>query len=94
MIAGVMHPEIIGAECLWLGTTRRSHGNGAPGRSVGSGDRAWVSNLWTCAITSVGSTRRRPEDSSLRIERSVGRGWVLASSAAVRRMDCSATRGF
>ena len=42
MTAGVMHPEIIGTECLWLGATRRSHGDGAPGGSVGSGDRAIV----------------------------------------------------
>ncbi len=94
MTAGVMHPEIFGAVCLWLGGTRRCHENGAPCGSVGPGDRAWVSSFWTCAITSAGSTRRRPEESSLRIERSVRRGWVFSFSAAVRRMDCSATLVF
>ena len=43
---------------------------------------------------SAGSTRRRPEASSLRIQRSVRRGWVFCSSAAVRRMDCKAIFGF
>ena len=47
-----------------------------------------------CAIISAGCTKRRPEASSLKIERSVGRGWVFSSSDAVRRMDCEATFGF
>jgi len=81
MMAGVMQPKIIGTVCLWLGGARRCHGNGAPCGSVG------------CAITSAGSTKRRSEASSLRIERSVGKGWVFSYSAAVRRMDCKATFG-
>jgi len=90
----VMHPEIIGTVFLWLAGTRRCHGNGAPRGSVGSGDMVLVSSFLTCAITSAGSTKRRLEASSLRIERSVGRGWVFSSSAAVRRIHFKATFGF
>ena len=94
MMAGVMQPEIIEAVCLWLGGSRRDHMNGAPCGSVGSGDMVWVSSFCTCAITSAGSTTRRSEASSLRMERSVGRGWVFFASAAVRRIDCRAIFGF
>ncbi len=45
MMTEVMQPEISGTVCLWLGGTRRCHGNGAPCGSVGSGDRAWVSSF-------------------------------------------------
>ena len=91
MMAKGMQPVIIGTVCLWLGGTRRCHGNGAPCGGVGSGDMAWVSSFWTCAISFAGSARRRPEALSLRIERYVKRGWVFSSSAAVCRMDCKAT---
>ncbi len=74
MIAGVMHPDIIGMVCLWLGKTLESHGNGVLGGSVGSSERAWVSSFFTCAMTSFGSTKRRPVVSSLIIERLVDRG--------------------
>jgi len=94
MVAGVMQPEIIGNVCLWLGETRRCHGNLAPCGIVGLSDMAWVSSFCTCAITSAGSTKRLPVASSLRMKRIVGRGWELSSSAAVRRMDCKATFGF
>ncbi len=89
-----MQPEIIGTVCLWLGGTQRCHGNGAPYGSVGSGDWAWVSSFWTYAITSAGSTTKRPDASFLIIEKFVGRGWVFSSSTAVRRMDCKATFDF
>jgi hypothetical protein len=60
---------------------------GVWGRATGHGSQVFC----TCAITSAWSTRRRPESSSLRIERSIGRGWVFSSSAAVRRMDYKGT---
>jgi len=94
MIAGVMQPEIMGSVCLRMRGTQRCHGNGAPCESVGSGDMTWVSSLRACAITSAESTRRRPEASSLRIERFVGRGWVFFPATAVRRIDCRAIFGF
>ncbi len=69
---------------------RRSGGGG----SVGSGERAWASSLCILAMTSLGSGMRRPVVSSRMIERSVGRGWEMSASAAVRRIDCRATLVF
>jgi hypothetical protein len=60
-IDGVMHPEIIGIVYCRLGVMWESHGNGALGGSMGSGERALVSSFCTCLMTSFGSMMRRPE---------------------------------
>jgi hypothetical protein len=69
-----MHPEIIGVVCRWLGVMRKSHGQGAPVGSVGSGERAVVSSCCTCLITTYGSAMRQPEVASRMIDRFVGSG--------------------
>ena len=40
-IAGVMHLKIIGTVCRRLGVMWESHGNGAPGGSVGQAREPW-----------------------------------------------------
>jgi hypothetical protein len=60
MMAGVIHPEIIGVEADGVGWMYPSQGKGAPGRSVGSGDRAIVSIWVILAIAYSGAVMRRP----------------------------------
>jgi len=60
MMAGVIHPEIIGVEADGVGWVCPSQGKGAPGESVGSGDRTTVSIYIILAITSSGAVMRRP----------------------------------
>ena len=64
-------------------------GKRAPEGSVGSGEKATDSSCLSYLIPSAGLVIRRPEDSSLRIERSVGR--MGESFSAV---DLRATLGF
>ena len=77
----------MGVVCSSNKGARASHGNGALGGSVGSGDNALISRYSTCAMTSAESLRTRPVLSALIIERFVGRGWESAFPAGVRRMD-------
>jgi hypothetical protein len=93
-MAGVICPINIGTEKVGVGQTCPSQGNGAPGGSVGSGERAIVSILVSCFTTSDGVVRRSPDLSSRRIERSVGSMRFLVVPAEVWRMDLSATLGF
>ena len=86
-IVGEIRPDIMGVLCTWGDVTRVSHGIGAPGGSVGSGDNAWISIFFTCAMTSTGSMICLPVISSRIPERFVERGWESSSPAAVRRMD-------
>jgi len=71
-MAGVTCPISIGTEEVGVSLTWPSRGNGAPGGSVGSGERAYVSILVRCSITSDGAVRRSQDLSSRRIEKSVG----------------------
>ena len=73
MMAGVMHSEIIGVNDAGVGWTCPSQGKGAPGGSVGSGDRTAVSICVILATTSSGAVMRRPVVSSRITERFVGR---------------------
>jgi len=87
-MAGVICPINIGTdEEVGVGRTLPSHGNGAPGGRVGSGDRAVDSNFSSCAITSAGEVSMRPDVSSRRTERSVGREGLYGVPSEVRRMD-------
>jgi hypothetical protein len=91
---GVIYPINIGTKEVGVGRTWPSHGNGAPGASVGSGDRAFVSSFSSRAITSVGVVSRRPDVSSRRTERSLGRVRLSGVPSEVRRMDLRAALGF
>ena len=88
-----MHRDIIGTVCLRMGETWESHGKGAPGGSVGSGERALVSSFCTWAMTSDGSVMSWPVVSSRTIERFVGRCWGFSPSSPVRNIDFSANLG-
>ena len=94
MKAGVIHLEIIGVEADGVRWTCPSHGKGAPGGSVGSGDMVIFSICVSLAITSSGAVMRRPVVSSRSTERSVGREGASSAPSDVRRMDLSATLGF
>jgi hypothetical protein len=76
MMAIVIHSEIIGVEDAGVGWMCPSQGKGAPGGSVGSGDRAIVSICVILAITSSGVVMRRPVVSSRITDRLVGREGV------------------
>jgi len=93
-MVGVIWSINIVTEEVGVGWTWPSHGNGAPGGSVGSGDRAFVSNFSSCVITSVGVVSRRPDVSSRRTERSVGRVGLSGAPSEMRRMDLRAKLGF
>ncbi len=93
-MVGVIWPINIGTDEVGVGQTWPFHGNGAPGGSVGSGDRAVVYNFSSCAITFVGVVSRRPDVSSRMRERSVRRVRLYGVPAEVRRMDLRATLGF
>jgi len=56
-MAGVICPISIGAEEVGVGRTWPSQENGAPGGSVGSGERATVSVCVSCVNTSNGVAR-------------------------------------
>ena len=84
----------MGTEEVGVGRTWASHGNGAPGGSVGSGERDVVSILSSCVITSDGVVRMRPVVSSRRTERSVGSVSLSGVPSKVQRMDLRATLGF
>jgi hypothetical protein len=90
-MAGVIWPINMGTEEVGVGRTCPSHGNGAPGGSVGSGDKAGVSNFSSCAITSAGVVRMCLDVSSRRTERSVGSVGLSGVPSEVRRMDLRAT---
>ncbi len=94
MIAGVIHPAIIGAEVVGDGQMCLIQGKGAPGRSEGSGERATVSIYASLEINSSGEVMRRSMISSRSSERSVGREEVSVAPFAVRRIDFSDTLGF
>jgi hypothetical protein len=93
-MAGVIWPINVGTEEVGDGRTWPSQGNGAPGGSVGSGDRAVDSNFSSCAITSAGVVSMRPNFSSQRTERSVGRVGLSGAPSEVRRIDLRAALGF
>ena len=93
IIVGVIHPEIIGVDDVGVERTCPSHRKGAPGGSVGSGDRATDSICVVLATTSSGVVMRRPVVSSRMMERSAGRQGVSVTSSDVRRMDLSAMLG-
>jgi len=93
-MAGVIWPISIGAKEVGVGRTLSSHGNGAPGGSVGSGDRAVVSSFFRCDVTSVGVTSIRLDVSSRRTERSVRRVGLSSVPSEVRRIDLRAALGF
>ena len=59
-MTGVIWPINIGTEEVGVGRTWPSHGNGALGGSIGSGDRAVVSNFSSRAITFAGVVRIAP----------------------------------
>ncbi len=94
MMIGVIHPEIIGIEDAGVGRTCPSHGNGAPGGRVGSGEWAAVSNCVILATTLSGAVIRRPVVLSRITKRYVGRLELSVSPSDVRRMDLSAALGF
>ncbi len=93
MMVGVMQPEIIGIDDTSVGRTCPIHGKGTPGGSVGSGDRAAVSNCAILATTLSGAVMRWPVFSSRIMERYVGRILSCFSPSDVRTMDLSATLG-
>jgi len=64
-----------------------SRGKGAPGRSVGSGDRAAVSVCAILATTSSGAVIRRLVVPSLIMERYVGRILVSSVPSEVRSVN-------
>ena len=68
MMVGVMQPEIIGIEDAGVGWMCHNHGTGAPGGSVGSGDKAAVSMCAILATTSAGAVMRWPVISSRMME--------------------------
>jgi hypothetical protein len=94
MMTGVMHPEIIGIEEEGVGRTWPSHGKGASGGSVGSGDKATVYISAILASTSIGAVMRRPAASYRMRERSLERAGESLSPAADRRIDLRATLDF
>ena len=85
---------IIGTEEVGDGLTWPIQGNGAPGGSVGSGERVVVSICVSYVITSDGMVKRRPDASSRRTERSAGSVGLSSVPTEVRRMDLRATLGF
>ena len=94
-MVGVFGPTSIGIEEVGVGRTWASHGNGAPGGSVGSGDRAFVSSFSSCAMTSAGVVSSRPDVSSRRTERSAGRigiSDVSVDSSYIMRLFASINR--
>ena len=94
MMAGVMHPTIIGAESVGAGWMCIIKGKGSPGGSEGSGDRAIVSGCASLVITSSGVVMRRSVVSFRSIARSVGREGLSDAPSAARIMNFSATLGF
>ena len=92
--AGVIHPKIIDVEADGVGWPCPSQGKGAPGMSVGSGDRAAVSICVILAITSSGAVMRRPVNSSRITERLVYSERVSVTPSVVRIIGLSATLGF
>jgi len=90
-MAGVICPIDNGTEEMGVGRTRPRQGNGAPGGSVGSGERAIVSICVRCDSTSDGVVRKMPDLSSRMTERSVGSVEVSVVPPEVLRMDLSAT---
>jgi hypothetical protein len=84
---GEIWPTGIGTEEVGVGRTWPSHGSSAPGGSVGSRDRAFVTSFSSCAITSAGVVSMRLDVSSRRTERSVGRIGLSDVPSEVRRMD-------
>jgi hypothetical protein len=93
-MAGVIWLINIGTEVVGIGRTWPSLGNGAPGGSVGSGDRAFDSNFSSCANTFAGVVSKSPDVSSRRTERSVGRMGLSGAPSEVRRMKLRAMLGF
>ncbi len=91
MMAGVMHPTIIGAESVGTRWMRLIQVKGAPGGSEGSGDKATVSKCESLVITSSRAVMRRPAVSSRSIERSLGKEELSDAAVAARIMDFSAT---
>jgi hypothetical protein len=94
MMAGVIHPVIIGVEVNGVGWTCPSQGNGAPGGSVGSGETATVSILVILAITLSGAVIRRPVVSSRITKSSLGSEGVSFTPFVVRIIYLSTTLGF
>ena len=93
IIAGVFCLDIIGTDEIGVSRTRPSQENGAPGGSIGSGERATVSICASFLTTSAGVVMRRPDVSSLRMERSVGIVVEYLSPVSDRRIYLSATLG-
>jgi len=74
--------------------TWSSQGNGAPGGSVGSANRAVVSSFSSFAINSAGVVSSHSHVSSRRTDRLVGRVGLSGVPSEVRRMDIRAALGF
>ena len=87
-------PISIEYEEAGVGRTWPSQGKGAPKGSVGSGERAVVSNCVRCDIISVGVVIICPVFSSRRTERSMGSVEVSSYPSEDRRMDLRVTLGF
>ena len=93
-MAGVICPISNSTEEVGVGWTWPSQWNGAPGGSVGSGERAVVSSSVSCVNTSDGVVRRRSDFTSLKMERSVGSVGLSVVPSEERRMDLRAKLGF